>query len=167
MKLTTKQLKQIIKEEINILLEIGDSTPYNFKDGVWEKGDFVYYFTTDKEKGTLQYKVKFNLDTIAEPEAWEIDFNLIDKKQYDLTNQTDYKIMPTIVKIIKDFANNVEEHGEKEKIYFTFYGIKKDGDQDLGDSKRTRYYKWFLKRAGAEVTEDEDNNVTFAFDRNS
>ena len=167
MKLTIKQLKKIIKEELGTLLEIGDSTPYNFKDGVWEKGDFVYYFTTDEEKGALQYKVKFNLDTIAEPEAWEIDFNLMDKKQYDLTNQTDYRIMPTIVEIIKDFAKNTEEHDKKEKIYFTFYGTRKEGGKDLGDSKRTKYYKWFLKRAGVEVIEDEGNNVTFAINRNS
>lgn len=174
MKLTIRQVREIIKEELNTLLEIGDSAPYEFKEGKWDSKNFTYYFTTDEKKGALEYKVKFNIDIFAEPEAWEIDFNLTDKKQYSLTGQRDSRIMPTIVGIIRDFAKNPnhetkELHKGKEKIYFTFFGIKKQNEKDTPsgvDTIRTRYYKRLLRNAGIEVTEDEDNNITFVINRN-
>jgi hypothetical protein len=171
MKLTTKQLKQIIKEEINILLEIGDSVSYDFSDGMWSGSDFVYHFTTDREKGLLKYEVKFNVDPFAEIKTWEVDFNIAEDKKYNLTGQNDYRIMPTIVRIIQDFANNPKHGTEKlhsgdEKINFTFYGIKKQNEKGEGDSKRTKQYKWFLRKYGIDAVDEGHNNIIFTINRN-
>ena len=167
MRITLKEIKKIIFEELlESMFASSRSKPYELSGHTWEKGDVLYYFTTDQDKGGLKYKVKFEEDNSwDEYRVWEISFNLADRKQYDTTMKFDSRVLPTVFEAIKKFVRIGNEIASTEdEVYITFFGTP--GKKDKGDTetKRTRLYKRFLPK-GTKVVEDDDNNVTFAIDR--
>ncbi len=138
---------------INLLKEIGDGTskPYEYKK-VGETNSGIYYtFKTDpnpektflgRPAPGLDYEVDLRFWDLekAKPSSTKLDvaFNTDSGEYTEETNDNvQYRIMATVVTIIKDALSN---HPEIDTLSFTA------AKSDSMDVRRARFYRAYIKK---------------------
>jgi hypothetical protein len=125
-----KPINQIIKEEIQNIFEVGEGNmqPYKFAKIMDKPMIKFYQFFTE----TYEYAV--SIKTINKI-AWTISFGNESPVLVDTNEGEQYKIMSTILQIVKEFVN------EENPICITFSSVKTRGE---GDNRRDNMYMAYV-----------------------
>ncbi len=146
----------------DILKEIGDGSSkafpwkYHKEHPSANSQDFAYTFKTDKGN----YYVSF---TLADSNEWDLAFGLVKSNSsswgidasYDVvTGVGAFKIMTTIVEIVKDFLDYTYKtyiddknlFGETEPKKISFNTKKEEGRSEDEDSRRSNLYKAYIQK---------------------
>lgn len=147
----------------DILYEIGDGSSkafpwkYHKDHPAADSQDFVYTFKTDKG----DYYVSF---TLSGNNEWDLAFGLlgsnssnewgIDADYGVVTGIGAFKVMATIVEIVKDFLDYTYKayiddknlFGEVEPKKISFNTTKEEGRSENEDSRRSNLYKAYIQK---------------------
>jgi len=156
------ELRQIIKEEMEKIKEIGDSTastfPSTYSLDKW--GGLRYKFTTDSG---LPYVVEIEQDEIEE-NYLEVDFHISSTRGYYETNKGElFKIMSTLTNIIKSLVKNTPHI--KGLSYHPTPKLNqkgKEGEELWVGNQRDNLYKIYIKKHFPQVTFKNINNKVYA-----
>jgi len=121
-KLTSKQLRTIIKEELQktLLSELFNDSSQTYKWNTSKKGKETYYvFTADPKGGTtsvpkLNYSVIFSESEFDKETSYDVAFGIIQENDpsnietMELTGKHDFKALATIIAAIGDFLKHAK-----------------------------------------------------------
>lgn len=166
----------------DLILEIGEgsATPYKFSFEFEEASNFnrpteyTYSFELDDQP---EYKGKIVLHHFEEGmgtwgsdklEGLSIEFNVIEKEDdnvnkgsFKTTNlgvKTMFRIMSTLVAVIKDVAKRVE--GSITHLRFSAADTKASGIGASGEAQRLNIYDRFIRKAFSVKEKEVDDDIT-------
>jgi hypothetical protein len=126
------KLEKIINEEIQNIFEVGEGNlppyPYTLKKDASK--DLIYVFETE-DNDIYDVNLYEYFDNV-----WAIEFS-VNKKIIDINKNKQYRIMSTILDIVKKFAEI------KKPLAFTFSGSKTKGDND---NRRDNMYTAYIAK---------------------
>lgn len=153
---------------IDLLREVGEAMvkPYDWDD-YWDEEDYKEYgFQTDSG---LNYKLEIEvLEGDEERDSAKVAFGIVEEDGSDYFTDYEsvptkgelYKVMATVVDILKDFIDN---NKQVKYIYFKTNKLGKDLDKD--QSSRLNLYKRYIQthlsnaNIDTEVVDGEETTV--------
>jgi len=165
--MNTLQLAQFKKQ---LLQEIGDTTniePYLYSiDPIRNVGpkydDEEDYEASFETKSNTKYKAYIFKNSRDKGETWkmEVEFGVVDKQGFSYDHKATvnkgevYKVMATMVKIIKDVLDQTKEKGQYIKSI-----VIEPGKSFEGDERRANLYKAFINKnmpKGSKISTAKD-----------
>ena len=157
------QVWNILTGETETLNEVGEAstTPYKWEEEYTDDITTVVRFET--ESG-LEYNVELERDVYEGIPILEVEFvaGMMDPdtggtmSSKTITNKGElFRVMSTIVDIIKHFVKNTEAQG-------VTYSPSKKGDETISTNQRNTLYKTFLKKQVPGVKFEEDSDYVVA-----
>lgn len=141
-------IKQIIKEEIETLIEVGEANlqPYDYKKNMWGGYDknasqtFTYEFTTEDNDKYVAHIIYFN--KVANVDFYATGYRDIDPIGMGgygtvLNKGKIFRIMATLAKIVKEFVD------EYKPPTILIEAMKSKGKDDM---RRLNIYMAFIKK---------------------
>jgi len=145
------------------LNEIGEAniTPYKWSEE--NNDDMVIEVSFETESG-LEYNVELQRDFYMGTPVLDVEFaaGMVDPdtggtmSSKVITNRGElFKVMSTIVDIVKHYVNNTEAQG-------VIYSPTKKGDETISTNQRNSLYKAFLKKQVPGIKFKQDSNYIVA-----
>lgn len=143
MKLTETKLRNIIREELSKLTEIGGGSTYNWKE-ILDGG--MYTFETPNHEYTVEMNpTDYVEDPERRPKSLQVDFHTksargMENPHAQITDEGNaLKVISTVAEIVKYVWVNSDHHAVKKADFIKFSGAGKAGQGT--DTSRSRIYK--------------------------